>query len=410
VSVTDNGKARGQSDRLRIVVLGYIVRGPVGGMAWSDLHYLLALVDLGHDVYFVEDSGDSPWCCYDPSRNTTDTDPTYGLGFARSIFERVGLDDRWAYYDAHTCRWIGPCADRIDGICATADLLLDLGGVSSLRPWLLDIPIRAFVDKDPLFTQVGHINDPSKTKQAAHYTVFFSFGENVARQCCAIPNDGLPWQPTRHPIFMDYWPVMPGQAKGKLTTVMLWDSYRPVEYQGVRYGTKSVSFAPLLDLPGSAGPIFELAVGGPTAPRDLLASKGWKVRDPLKVASDPWTYRGYIQQSKAEFTVAKHGYVVSRSGWFSERSAAYLANGRPVVTQETGFSEWLEAGSGVVPFTTPEEAIAAIEDLNRRYDHHCRRAREIAVEYFDARKVLPHLSPLRPLAKSQRHVLGPVRF
>ena len=222
--------------------------------------------------------------------------------------------------------------------------------------------------------------------------MFFSFGENVARQCCAIPNDGLPWQPTRHPIFMDYWPVSPGQPKGQLTTVMLWDSYGSVEYQGVRYGMKSDLFKPLLELPGLAGPIFELAVGGPAAPRDLLASKGWKVRDPLEVASDPWTYRRYIQQSKAEFTAAKHGYVISRSGWFSERSAAYLASGRPVVTQETGFSEWLEAGFWrSFPFTTSDEAIAAIEDLDRRYEHHCRRAREIAVDYFDARKVLQHL-------------------
>jgi hypothetical protein len=389
--VTDNRKAREQSDRLRIVLLGYIVRGPMGGMAWSDLHYFIGLVDLGHDVYFVEDSGDSPWCCYDPIRHVTDADPTYGLGFARRVFERVGLDDRWAYYDAHTCRWTGACADRIRGICATADLLLDLGGVNSMRPWLFDIPIRAFIDKDPLFTQVNHINDPSKAKQAAQHTVFFSFGENVARQCCTIPNDGLPWQATRHPIFLDYWPEIPGQQKGKLTTVMLWDSYRSVEYQGVRYGMKSDSFRPLLELPGLAGPIFELAVGGATAPRNLLASKGWKVRDPLEVASDPWTYRRYIQQSKAEFTVAKHGYVISRSGWFSERSAAYLASGRPVVTQETGFSEWLKEGAGVFPFITLEEATAAIEEVNRRYDHHCRRAREIAVDYFDARKVLPEL-------------------
>jgi hypothetical protein len=389
--VTDSGKRCRPNERLRIIALGYIVRGPVGGMAWSDLHYLMGMADLGHDVYFVEDSGDSPWCCYNPRRNTTDTDPTDGLPFARDIFERVGMGERWAFYDAHTCRWIGPCADHNQEIFASADLLLDLGGVNSMRPWMLDVPIRALIDKDPLFTQVGHINDPSKRSQAAQHTDFFSFGENFGRPGCAIPNDGLPWQPTRHPIFLDCWPPTPGNAHGKLSTVMLWDSYRSAEYQGVRYGMKSDSFRPLLDLPGSAGSIFELAVGGASAPRELLANKGWKLSDPLLVAVDPWAYQRYIQQAKAEFTVAKHGYVASRSGWFSERSAAYLASGRPVVTQETGFSDWLEAGCGVIPFTSSEEAIEAIEDLDRRYDHHCVRAREIAIDYFDSRKVLSHL-------------------
>jgi hypothetical protein len=384
-------KPYGPSDGLLIVVLGYIIRGPVGGMAWSDLHYFMGLTALGHQVYFIEDSGDSPWCCYDPSRNTTDTDPSYGLQFAKDIFAKIGLPDRWAYYDAHASRWTGPCADRVHHIFASADLMLDLGGVNALRPWLLDIPIRVLIDKDPLFTQIGHINDPKKIEQAAQHTGFFSLGENFGRAGCTIPADGLPWQPTRHPIFLDYWPALPSHPKGMLTTVMLWDSYRSVEYQGVHYGMKSDSFQAFLELPASVGPIFELAAGGPSAPRDLLASKQWRTQDPLEVACDPWLYRQYIERSKAEFTVAKRGYVVSWSGWFSERSAAYLASGRPVVTQETGFSEWLEAGIGVIPFTSLPEAVAAIEDLDCRYEDHCERAREIAVDYFDSRKILPRL-------------------
>lgn len=269
--------------------------------------------------------------------------------------------------------------------------MLDLGGVNALRPWLLGIPIRVLIDKDPLFTQIGHIKDPAKIEQAAQHTGFFTFGENFGHADCMIPADGLPWQPTRHPIFLDCWPAIAGRPRGMLTTVMLWDSYRPVEYQNVSYGMKSISFQSFLELPASVGPIFELAVGGPSAPRDLLASKQWRTRDPLEVAWDPWRYRQYIEGSKAEFTVAKHGYVVSWSGWFSERSAAYLASGRPVVTQETGFTEWLEAGVGVIPFTSLEEAAAAIKDLDCRYDDHCRRAREIAVDYFDYRKILPRL-------------------
>jgi len=377
--------------RLRIIVLGYIVRGPLGGLVWHHLQYIMGLADLGHDVYFVEDSGDSLWCCYDPTRHITDTDPTYGLQLAKRTFERVGLGERWAYYDAHTSHWLGPCAERILSICATADLVLNLGGVASLRPWVMQIPVRALIDTDPVFTQIQHLTNSVIRNQALHHTAFLSFGENIGRNQCAIPTDGLPWQPTRQPICLDAWPMTVGTVQGKFTTVMQWESYAAPEYGKIRYGMKSDSFGPYIDLPQRTGAILELAVGSPTAPRALLVSEGWEVRNPLEVALDPWTYQHYIHQSKAEFTVAKHGYVISRSGWFSERSAAYLASGRPVVTQETGFSDWLEVGFGVMPFTTPEEALEAIEEVNARYEFHCQAARAIAEEYFDARKVLTHL-------------------
>ena len=139
------------SERLRIIVLGYIVRGPLGGLAWHHLQYVLGLVELGHDVIFVEDSDDYP-ACYDPARNVVDTDPSYGLDFTARTFERVGLGQRWAYYDAHTTRWLGPCAGQVLSLCASADLLLNLSGVNPLRPWLLQIPARALVDTDPVFT------------------------------------------------------------------------------------------------------------------------------------------------------------------------------------------------------------------------------------------------------------------
>jgi hypothetical protein len=171
---------------------------------------------------------------------------------------------------------------------------------------------------------------------------------------------------------------------------MQWESYPGCEYNGKHYGMKSESFQSYLDLPARAGPIFELAVGGEAAGK-LLSSKGWKIRDPLAVSRDPCSYEGFLRESKAEFSVAKHAYVVSRSGWFSERSAAYLASGRPVVVQETGFSEWLPIGAGVVPFSSPEEALTGIAEVNSRYEFHCKAARDIAEEYFDARKILPDL-------------------
>jgi hypothetical protein len=375
---------------LRIIVLGYIVRGPLGGMVWSNVHYLMGLARLGHDVYFVEDSDDYP-SCYDPVRDATGTDPTYGLQFAARTLERIGFGDRWAYHDAHTSRWHGPCGARIREICAEAGLLLNLCGVNPLRPWFLDIPARALVDEDPAFTQIRYLTDPAARDRAVQHTAFLSFGENIGRSGCTIPDDGLPWQATRQPVVLDALRVTPGPPHGRFTTVMLWHSYPAREYAGVHYGVKSDSFIPYEDLPVRAGPIFELAVGSPAAPRALLRSKGWAVRDPRGPTRDLWAYQHYIRRSKAEFSVAKHGYVITRSGWFSERSVTYLASGRPVLIQGTGFSDWLQTGRGVMAFNTPEEALAGLDEINGRYGHHCRAARDIAAEYFDAGKVLPRL-------------------
>jgi hypothetical protein len=169
---------------------------------------------------------------------------------------------------------------------------------------------------------------------------------------------------------------------------MQWDSYREQEYQGVRYKMKSASFEPFLDLPARAGRRFELAIGSPTAPAALLRDKGWAVYDSREPTRDPWVYQRYIQRSKGEFSVAKHGYVVSCSGWFSERSAAYLASARPVITQETGFSRFLPTGEGLFSFRTMEDVLTALDAIESDYPRHCRAARQIAEEYFDARKVI----------------------
>lgn len=380
----------GSSSRLRIIVLGYIVRGPLGGMVWSNLQYLMGLARLGHDVYFVEDSEDYP-ACYDPVRDVVDTDPSYGLGFAARELERIGLADRWAYWDAHTSRWLGPCADRILEICASADLLLNLCGVNPVRPWLGGIPVRLLVDEDPAFTQIRHLTDPGARDRALQHTVFLSFAENLGTGRCAIPDDGFPWLPTRQPVVLDALAVTPAPRDGKFTTVMQWQSYPAREHAGIRYGMKSDAFMPYLTLPQRAGRIIELALGGPGAPRDLLRANGWLVRDSREPTTDVPTYLRYIEQSRAEWSVAKHGYVVSRSGWFSERSVTYLASGRPVLIQDTGFSDWLPTGAGVVPFSSPEEALGGIEVINSRYEFHCKAARAIAEEHFDSRGVLSRL-------------------
>jgi hypothetical protein len=389
--MTARFQTRSANERLRIIVLGYIIRGPMGGMVTSNLQYLLGLSRLGHDVYFLEDSDDFE-SCYNPVTMEMGTDPSYGLAFAGRALEGIGLADRWAYWDGHQSHWLGPAANGIGEICSTADIVLNLCGVNPLRPWLRDVPARILVDEDPAFTQIKHLTDPAARETAGQHTAFFTFGENISAGRSAVPDDGLPWQATRPPVVMDAWPVTPGPSDGKFRTLMQWDSYPAVKFQGVRYGLKCDAFGSYMDLPRSTGDVFELAIARlPSEARQRLQEKGWGLGDPGAPSCDPVTYQHFLQASKAEFSVAKHGYVVSRSGWFSERSACYLASGRPVVLQETGYSDWLPTGEGVLSFSNLSEAAAAIEDVQGRYEFHCRAAREIAEEFFDARRVLPRL-------------------
>jgi len=373
-------------------------------MAWHHLQYAMGLAAMGHDVYSFGDSNDYRWSCYDPLRHISDPDPSYGLGFATRTFESVGLGQRWAYFNAHTNSWLGPCADRAETLCASADLLLNLGNSNPMRPWYLGIPVRVLVDTDPVFTQVRNLTDEALKLRALQHTAFFSFGENLPSGLSTIPNDGFPWQATRQPMVLEAWPVTPGPDNSPFSTVLQWDSYPVRRHGGKFYGMKSDSFEEYLDLPSQARAGFELALGGAKAPRSELRSRGWIVREPFGPSRSLRSYQDYLQSSKGEFTVAKHGYVVSHSGWFSERSAAYLASGRPVITQDTGFSEWLPTGAGVFSFRDPREALDAIESTNDRYDFHCRAAREIAEEYFDSRRVLSRLieASYRPLPGNPR--------
>ena len=380
------------TERLRIIVTGYVVRGPLGGMAWHFLQYVRGLADLGHDVYYVEDSDDVPFCLH-PWMLITDRDPKEGIAFTSKAFADLALEDRFAYYDAHTGGWLGPCAGRILEVCRTADLLLSVAAwINPLRPWLAKIPARAFLDTDPAFTQIVHLTNAPRKNRASQYTSFFSFGENILDAGCGIPDDGFPWQTTRQPIVLDAWPVTRGPEAGKFTTILDWHSYYPVEHKGVRYGMKSDSFGPYMDLPRSVDAVFGMAVGRiPPDTVERLRAERWSLVQPRESSIDLTAYQSYLRKSKAEFSVAKHGYVVSRSGWFSERSAAYMASGRPVLLQDTGFSDWLPTGLGILAFNNPAEAVTGIEDVNANYGAHCRAAREIAAEYFDSRKVLTHL-------------------
>jgi Glycosyl transferases group 1 len=378
------------NERLRIVVLGYIVRGPLGGLVWHHLQYVLGLQLLGHDVLFVEDSDDYP-ACYHPLLYQMTADPAYGLAFIRDAFEPCGLSGHWAYYDAHTQVWHGKPAEDTLAFLKTADCLLNLSGVNPLRAWFDPIPRRAFVDTDPVFTQIRHLTEPDAHSLAATHHTFFTFGENRGRPGCSMPEDGFPWQPTRQPVVLDLWSADEGNADAPWTTVMQWDSYRVRTYEGREFGMKSASFDPYRPLPTLVPETFELALGSENAPRAQLRAAGWRLCDPQSVAGTPGGYREYLRRSKGEWSVAKHGYVSSNCGWFSERSAAYLACGRPAIVQDTGFSRFFETGRGLFAFSTPEEAVEALGEASGDYARHCAAARETARRYFNASEVLTAL-------------------
>lgn len=378
-------------DRLRIVVLGYVVRCPLGGMAWHYMQYAMGLAELGHDVLYVEDSEDHAWSCYDPRQHEQGIDPAYGLAFAADAFTRVGLGERWAYFDAHTRRWLGAAAEGAEAFCRTADVVLNVSGANPLRPWLERAPCRVFIDTDPAFEQIRQLTVGRRALRAAQHNVFFTFGENIGLPSCRVPHDGLPWQPTRQPIVLAAWPVAAIPRGAPLTSVLQWDSYESREHDGVRYGMKSESFGTFAELPRAVPVELRLALGSRNAPREELRRLGWQLCDPLATTRDPWVYRSFLQASLGEFSVAKHGYVVSDCGWFSERSAAYLASGRPVVAQDTGFSRWLETGRGVFAVRDLDAAIAAVAAVVADPAGHGAAARELAEHHFDARIVLADL-------------------
>ena len=375
---------------MKIVVLGYIIRGPLGGLVWHHFQYVYGLKLMGHEVLFLEDSEEYA-ACYNPETHQLSKDPSYGIDFIKQLFERYGLADHWAYFDFHTNAWIGKSKKEVSNFLNAADVLLNISGVNPLREWTINIPKRVFIDTDPVFTQIKHLSDVDSFKNALQHNSFFTFGENYNSKSCLIPKDGIQWKPTRQPVVLQLWETKTNTTHKKWTTVMQWDSYKTGQWDGVLYGMKSQSFEGYFNLPQTINETFELALGSASAPKKQLTELGWSITDPLVVTKTPESYKTYISHSKGEWSIAKHGYVISRSGWFSERSAAYLASSKPVIVQDTGFTEFITTGKGLFAFNSPEDLKGIFIEVNRNYAKHCKWAKEICDAYFNFNAVLTHL-------------------
>jgi hypothetical protein len=375
--------------KLRIIVTGLIAQYPLGGVTWDYFQYALGLAQLGHEVYYLEDTGQWP---YNPVEGGVAKDCNFNVAYLAGLMARFGLAERWAYRFPWQSQWFGlPDAKRQE-VIRSADLLINISGTLERPEEYRQVRRLAYIDSDPVFTQVKLARGQLDFRKWIDlHDVQFSFGESLSS---AVPETGHRWRPTRQPIVLSEWrPDTP--YRKAFTTVMNWTSYKPVIYGNQSYGQKDLEFARFRELPSLVAPTrLEIAVNsGKTrrTPRQLLAHQGWHVVDPAEVCPDLDTYRQYIESSQAEWSVAKNGYVLGQPGWFSCRSACYLAAGRPVAVQDTGFSAVLPVGEGLLTFTTVEEAVAAIKDIEANYARHAKAARALAVEYFDAAKVLTQL-------------------
>ena len=376
----------------RLVVLGMMGRCPFGGQSWLYLNWLRGLLRLGHEVWYVED--DSVWP-YDPKQNTVIDDCSYAVRHIAQCMERIGLANRWAFRLAgRTGACWGMSTLELDELYRSCDALLNVVGATDLREEHMNAPFRVLVETDPVTAELRLANGDEHTRIAfANHHILVTYGENYNAPDCGVPLNGLhaKYQKTRQPIDLDLWPVAYDAEARYFTTIGNYrQSGNDVEYNGELYRwSKHYEWEKFLELPRRTGPVFELAVNvDDPADRERLQDHGWRLVSPLEMSLDIFgAYPDYFRRSRAEFTVAKDQNVRLRSGWFGERDACYLACGKPVVAQDTGFSHILPTGEGLFAFTTMDEALAAIDAINSDYGRHCKAARAIAEEYFEARMV-----------------------
>jgi len=373
----------------KLLVSGMLAATPHhGGATWATLQYVLGLRRLGHDVFFIEPVAAASLVPTGASLLASDN-AAYFLATVR----RFGLDGSAALLLAGTRETVGATFGDLQRAAARCDALINLSGVLARPEITSSIPIRAYVDLDPAFNQLWHAVEGIDVGMADH-THFITVGLGLGEPDCPVPTCGVTWIRTLPPVVLDRWPAVDPPDAGPITTVGNWRSYGSIEVDGVLFGQKAHSTRQLMDIPTRSRERFLLALSIHAHERrdlDALARHGWTTIDPTKVAASPDAYQRFIQRSYAELGIAKSGYVLSRCGWFSDRSACYLATSRPVVAQETGFSRHVPTGEGLLSFASVDEAISALEAVRADYRRHAIRARALAEELFGSDLVLSRI-------------------
>ena len=374
-------------NRLSIVVAGMVAAQPgQGGAAWAVLQYVLGLAALGHEVTLVDPATV-------PDRTS---DAEFTASAAAAYFRRLaadfGLGGSAALLRAGTRTTVGMSHEALVERARRADLLLDISGVLRDPALTEPIPRRAFLDLDPAFNQMWQAQGIDMGFD--RHTHFVTIGWNIGRPDCPVPTCGRDWITTPQPVVLDRWPVADRVVHDGLTTVANWRSYGSVTHEGVFHGQKAHAWRPLFDLPRRTSvPCLPALAIHPDEAADVagLRDHGWRLLDPAATCGSPADYQRFVQGSWAELAIAKSGYVVSRCGWFSDRSGCYLASGRPVIAHDTGFASRLPVGAGLFPFTTADDVAAAVDAIRSDEQAHRRAARTIAEEFLDSRRVLPAL-------------------
>jgi hypothetical protein len=366
-----------------------MVRYPLGGnLSWT-VQWLVGFRQLGHEVYLVEKAG-WPDACFDPSRGVMGDDCSYGARAVRELLARFGLGESWCFVDARG-RYHGLPRERVEALFRSADLFVDIGSHGTWLGEAAAARLRVLVDGEPGFTQMKWEGRLAAGGALPEYDAYDTNGANVGTERSTAPTAGRNWRPLYNPVVVGLFDGRPPPpADAPFTTVMNWQAHRPIEFRGRTYGQKDVEFEKFLQLPRLTAAALEAAVAG-GAPAERLRARGWRLRRAHEVTASYDAYAEYIAASRGEFSVAKNVFVATRSGWFSDRSAAYLASGRPVVLQDTGFSDHLPCGRGLFAVNTVEEAAAAIDAVAGDYERHARWAREVAREHLDASAVLGRL-------------------
>lgn len=374
---------------MKIILAGYIVGYPLGGMTWHHLNYLLGLIELGHDVTYLEDGAFLP--PFDPATGNTG-DARYGLNYLSQTFANCDIAYvPWHYRFGSVVGGIS--IEEINRRLREADLLICVSGITPLD-WY-DRPRRTLViDTDPVFTQLRMSQDARFLTYYKSFTHVATFGRLIGTADSPLPTHGIDWIPTNQPIVRKYWPETPIASRA-FTTIGKWEhtADRTVEFGGRHFGsTKATEWLNLLKLPSSTDLEMRMAMADvPQQTRTAFEKQGWHFDDPVAASRTPGEFAKFIQNSAGEFTVAKEIYAGVPSGWFSDRSACYLMSGRPVVTQSSGFEKWLPCGEGLFSFRTLDDASAALREISIAPQKHGDTARRIAEKYFDSASVLSEL-------------------
>jgi hypothetical protein len=375
------------------LVSGILFWYPLAGVTYQFLHYLLGLQRLGYRVFYVEDS--ARWV-YDPLLRTMTPDPRANIARVEPVLRAHGLADCWAFrgaYPGGAC--YGMSHARVLQLYRDADVFLNVTGSQELRDEHMTLRRRLYIETDPFGSQVKLAQGDAALRRVvdAHHA-WFTFGENIGQADCAAPVDRQ-WLPTRQPVLLDLWTPQPSAAgSARYRTISTWhNDGKDVRHRGeVYHWTKDREFLQLVDLPAQRPNVqIELASDADPASRAHMQTHGFVMSDALGVSGAVAQYHAFIAGARAELTVARDQYTRPNTGWFSDRSACFLAAARPVITQHTGFDQHIPVGRGLFAFRNAAEAAVAIDAIESDYAAHSAAALELARAYFAADKVLTHL-------------------